>query len=117
MFDSIELNTKYNLIQITGNGITIDNLCIKHAGSHGIGSGTVDDLTVQNCEIGWIGGSIQFYSRTDRSRCPALETAFEIYGGCHRYTVKNCWVYECYDAGVTHQVSAEDKHLDMFDVT
>lgn len=116
VFDSIELNTKYNLIQITGNGITIDNLCIKHAGSHGIGSGTVDDLTVQNCEIGWIGGSIQFYSRTD-GHVVRFGNGVEIYGGCHRYTVKNCWVYECYDAGVTHQVSAEDKHLDMFDVT
>ena len=29
-----------------------------------------------------------------------------IFGGCDRFTVSNCWVYQCYDAGITHQYSS-----------
>ena len=31
--------------------------------------------------------------------------AVEIYGGASNYTVRNCYIDEVYDAGVTHQVS------------
>ncbi len=107
VFDSIEFNTKGNIIGIGGADVTIDNLCIKYGGSHGIGSGTVSGLTVTNCEIGWIGGSIQSYNAnaTTDGRATRFGNGVEIYGGCDRYTIDNCYVYQCYDAGVTHQLS------------
>ena len=116
VFDSIEFLPKFNLVQIGGDNIHIDNLCIRYAGAHGIGSGTVDGLCVTNCEIGWIGGTIQFYS-SETGHVVRYGNGVEIYGGCHNYTISNCWIYECYDAGVTHQVQARERHLDMFDVT
>lgn len=33
----------------------------------------------------------------------------EIYGGCHRHTIENCYIYQCYDAGITHQYSFRSK--------
>ncbi len=81
-----------------GNGVTIDNLCLKYIGAHGIGYGDTENLTVQNCELGWIGGSLQPCARIVR-----YGNAVEIYGACRNFTVENCYVYQCYDAGVTHQ--------------
>ena len=109
LYDEIEFNTKTNLISIRGNGITVDNVCIVHTGSHGIGSGTTDDLTVRNCVLGWIGGSIQSYTRNECGSCFRFGNGVEIYGGCHRYTIENCYVYQCYDAGITHQYSFRAK--------
>ena len=99
VFDSIELMYRGTLI--TGkSGVTLDNLCIKYSGGHGIGMGSVDDFTVTNCEVGWIGGSAQFYTNHYVIR---FGNGIEVYGGCKNYTVDNCYVHDCYDAGLTHQ--------------
>lgn len=101
-FHSIEFNVIGNGFRAEDN-VTVDNFCIRHIGSHGIGSGTTDGLVVTNCEIGWIGGSLQ--PRTNRVR---YGNGVEIYGGCKEYLIRNCWVYQCYDAGVTHQFSRNE---------
>ena len=107
LYNEIEFSTRGNVVSIRGNGVTIDNLCIMYGGSHGVGSGTVKDLTVRNCEIGWIGGSFQSYNSST-----GVPTRFgngvEVYGGCDGYTVKNCYIWQNYDAGVTHQFSSRE---------
>ena len=100
IYDSIEIMYRGNLISCTSN-VTLDNLCIKYTGSHGIGMGTANNVTVRNCEIGWIGGSAQHYHDYYIIR---FGNGVEIYGGCENYTVDNCYVYQCYDAGFTHQI-------------
>ena len=106
-FDSIEFNTGYNLISVKNNvnGVTIDNLCLKYTGIHGIGANTVNDLTVQNCEFGWIGGTCHTSSVEGRNYQTRLGNAVEIYGGCEDYLVQNNYIYQIYDAGITHQYS------------
>ena len=116
-FESIEFARNTNLVYIhhTDN-VTVDNICFKYEGGHAIaadgqpGSSLVlDDLTVQNCEFYWIGGSIQ-----DRIKNSALGTttvtydvrygnAVEIYGACDGFTVTNNYIYQVYDAGITVQ--------------
>lgn len=98
-FSSIEFCLRVNIIKIGGYNITIDNLCIKYGGAHGIGAGTCKELKVTNCEFGWIGGSI--LSGTTR-----YGNAVEIYGGCDGYTVDNCYIHQIYDTGITHQFSS-----------
>lgn len=113
-FSEIEFLTRGNVINIRGDGVTIDDLCVMYGGSHGIGSGTVKDLTVKNCVIGWIGGSIQFYRNGRPTR---FGNGVEIYGGCERYRVDHCWIYQIYDAGATHQLSTGgDSDCEMIDV-
>ncbi len=107
VFDSIEFNVKDHIIKIGGDNVTIDNLCLKYTGAHGISSGNVKNLTVTNCEIGWIGGSIQSYNANGNSDGSSTRygNGVEVYGSCDGYTVHNCYIYQCYDAGVTHQLS------------
>ena len=104
IFDSIEFNTASNIINVANEeNVTIDNLCIKYGGYHGIGAGSTKNLTVTNCEVGWIGGCpLTFSSAGVQER---FGNGIEIYGSCENYTVDNCYVYQCYDAGVTHQFS------------
>jgi len=101
LYENIEMNQKTNLIAAKSN-VTIDNLCLMYFGSHGIGSGTVSNLTVTNCEIGWGGGSIQHYKD---GKVVRFGNGIEIYGGLVNYTIDNCYVYQIYDAGITHQIS------------
>ncbi len=100
-FTSTEIGQGTNLISGVGHNVTIDNLCIKFTGAHGVayGDGTVG-LTVQNCEFGWIGGMIQH----DTTR---YGNAVEVYLATTDYTVTNCYIYEVYDAGITHQFFQE----------
>jgi hypothetical protein len=95
-FSSIEFGLKKHIIQVAGDNVSIDNLCIKYGGSHGIGSGARHGLKITNCELGWIGGSIHHAPTR-------YGNAIEIYGECSNYTVDHCYIYQIYDTGITHQ--------------
>ena len=100
-FTSTEIGQGTNLFSGVGHNVTIDNLCIMYTGAHGVGYGDgTNGLTVQNCEFGWIGGMIQH--GTTR-----FGNAVEVYLATTDYTVTNCYIYEVYDAGITHQFFQE----------
>ena len=103
-FSDMEFNVYGHGFRAVDN-VTIDNICIRHIGSHAVGSGTTEGLVVTNCEIGWIGGSIQIARGENSVR---YGNGIEIYGGCKHYVIRNCWVYQCYDAGLTHQFSSKE---------
>lgn len=117
VFDSIEAIVRRVTFRVGGNAnVHIDNICMKYycfgvsAGGHCVG------LHVTNCEIGWIGGNIQHYFGTDpnypqgtRGSVTRFGNAIEIYGGCEDYLVENCYIYQSYDAGMTHQVTTWKK--------
>ena len=115
VFSSIEALARCNLFHVGSNAnVHIDNLCIKYVGCHAIAAGgvCVRGLHVTNCEIGWIGGCIQHYFGTDpnypqgkRGTVTRYGNGVEIYGGCEDYEVSNCYIYQIYDAGITHQVT------------
>lgn len=113
-FDSIEFNSRLNLFTVNKNDVTIDNLCIKYAGSHGIGASTVKNLTVKNCEFGWIGGSIQTYNdvHDDFVQEVRFGNAVEIWGGCDGYYVTDNYIYQVYDAGITQQYTLTTNDLE-----
>ncbi len=104
LFTQIEFNIKGNVISNGSSQNThYDNLCVMYTGTHGIGSGTTKNLTVTNCEIAWIGGTLQNYKDGVATR---LGNGVEIYGGCDGYLVDNNYIWQCYDAGATHQYSS-----------
>ena len=100
-FDSIELCVRGNAVN-AGSNIVIDNLFIGYTGSHGIGTGTANNLIVRNCEIGWIGGSVQGETGTTRTR---FGNAIEIYGVGNNFQVYDNFIYQCFDCGPTIQVT------------
>ena len=114
LFGRIEALTHRPMFVIGDNeNVRIDNVCIKYVGHHAIcAGGHVKGLHVTNCEIGWIGGTIQNYYGTDpnypeggRGTVTRFGNGIEIYGGCEDYLVQNCYIYQSYDAGVTHQIT------------
>ena len=108
VFYNIEMSERAYLVTIPyhSESITIDNLAVKYGGTHGIGGGFIKGLNVENCEIAYIGGGIQSYARSaDGKEFTPLRygNGVELHSYCNGYTVKNCWVHDVYDAGVTHQ--------------
>jgi len=117
-FRSVEALPRRPMFSVgSDDHVRIDNLCLKYIGLHGVAAGGhVVGLHVTNCEIGWIGGTIQHYFGTDpnhpqggRGTVTRFGNAVEIYGGCEDYLVSNCWIYQVYDAGVTHQITTNGK--------
>ena len=119
VFDAVEAVTRRTLFAIGSNeNVRVDNICMKYVGIHAVAAGgeRVKGLCVTNCEIGWIGGTIQHYFGTDpnypqgrRGTVTRYGNGVEIYGGCDDYRVANCYIYQVYDAGITHQVTTNGK--------
>ncbi|MBQ8897407.1 MAG: hypothetical protein IJY86_02910 [Clostridia bacterium] len=107
-FSSIEFSVRRHGFTTTGPNVKIDNFCVCYVGSHGVGTGTTQGLTVQNCVFRWIGGSIQSEGIFGRNYGTRYGNAVEIYGGCNGYTVRNCWFFQIYDAAVTQQFNIGD---------
>ena len=100
-FDSIEFNVGKHIIDASSTNVTIDNLCVKYTGAHGIRSGSVNGFTIQNCEIGWIGGSIHAMDDDSYTR---YGNGVEVWGAnCVNFTVCGNYIYQIYDAGITQQ--------------
>ena len=49
------------------------------------------------------------YPQGRRGTVTRYGNGVEIYGGCRDYIVQNCYIYQIYDAGATHQVSTRGK--------
>ena len=122
VFQEIEAIPWNLCINACGNPhVHIDNICMKYA-RFGVGGGWphVIGLHVTNCEIGWIGGNIQNYSGADPNypegkygSVTRFGNGIEIYGGCEDFLVSNCYVYQVYDAGMSHQVSTNGRRFVM----
>ena len=121
VFSSIEAIPRRFAFEVGENeGVTIDNLCVKYYAFGVSAMGHVKKLKVQNCEFGWIGGNIQHYLGTDpnypqggRGTVTRFGNAVEVYGGCEEYWVENCYIYQVYDAGITHQVTTNGEKYEM----
>jgi len=114
LYDSIAINRGSHGLRVGGNNITVDNLEFIHFGFHGVSAPTTKNLVVTNCEFGWIGGSFQGGTYGGAR----YGNGIEIYGGCDYYLIDNCYVYQCYDAGITHQQSSGGtNNIIMKDVT
>lgn len=103
-FASIEMAEKRHVITVEGDDVLIDNLFVRYGGSHGIGAIDRNGLTVRNCVFAWIGGSLQGVdSQAKTASTTRYGNAVEIYVACRDYTVENCYIYQIYDAAITHQ--------------
>lgn len=104
VFDSIEFSVRQNIV-LPADGAVFHNLCLKYTGAHGIFGGDMG-YDVSFCEIGWIGGSPQYY-RYDNGKPEILGNGVECDGSYDHYSVTDCYIYQCYDAGVSNQDPSE----------
>ncbi len=103
VFDSIEISVGKNIFNVgNAHNVTVDNLCFKYGGAHGVGAGSCDGLTVTNCEFYWIGGS-------EQNSDVRYGNGVEIYGWATNFRVENCYFHQIYDAGITFQYGTSNK--------
>ncbi|MBQ9069904.1 MAG: hypothetical protein IJY23_00975 [Clostridia bacterium] len=126
IFDSIEaVSRRFGFVVGENNNVRIDNICLKYTGCHCVAATGKRNtgLHVSNCEMGWVGGVIHQYLGIDpnypeggRGSIGRFGNCIEIYGGCDSYTVENCYLYQCYDAGMTHQRTTGGEKVEMTNV-
>lgn len=105
VYSDIEICSNTHIMYGTANtqNVTIENLCLKYTGAHGIVFSTGSkNITVQGCEIGYVGGSMLSGQNV------RYGNGFEVVDNCDTIVAKDNWVYQCYDAGITHQSSNTD---------
>ena len=98
-FFDIEFGVRKNLFNVgKAKNVRVNNLCIKYCGCHGVSAESASGLTVDFCEIGWIGGSVHSYVDGKPSR---FGNAAAIFGECADFTVESCYIHDVYDAGIS----------------
>ena len=106
VYNSLEIGARVNTIRGTKSHLTVDNLHIQHCGAHGVQDIVGSHLTVTNCIFDWLGGSIlEGFRDVNIIR---YGNAIEV-GRCDGYLVKNNWMYQIYDTGITHQTGPQAK--------
>lgn len=97
VYDDIEICLGTSALKISkGANIVIDNLSIKYA-CYGISITSGSNITVTNCEIGYIGGGAT-------SGGIRRGNGIEFWdGAAGKNVVKNNWIYQCFDTGITWQ--------------
>lgn len=94
-WNDIEIGTYRTVVSLASN-VTMDNIAVMYTGYHGMDSGSgVSNITIQNCIVSYIGGS---YNDTNR-----LGNGIQFGISGSNLTVKDTYVSECYDAGITFQ--------------
>ena len=120
-FDEIEFNKGKNAIYLdSSKGVKsayIDNINFAFTGNHAVRSDTISNLKVTNCEIGFIGGSVQNYDSGEAAR---YGSGIEVYGSIisqtdnpvtDGFTVDNNYIYQVYDTGLTFQYSTTSSSI------
>lgn len=106
IYSSIEIGVCVNTIRGYASHLTVDNIHIQHCGAHGVQDVVGSHLTVRNCVFDWLGGSIlKGFAGGNTVR---YGNAVEV-GRCDGYLVKNNWMYQIYDTGITHQTGPQSK--------
>ncbi len=112
-FKSIEIGERINIVRGEPLNCSFDNISFKFTGAHAIGVSNARNFRVTNCIFSWLGGSVLWFNDDGSSTCygNAVET-----GICDGYFVENCWCYQLYDTGVTHQCSKGDGNREQKNV-
>ncbi len=98
VFSSIEMAPSEHIIMMRNDNHVVENLCIKYTGAHGVSTAGSNHHTVRGCEIGWIGGCLCGPGGVCR-----YGNGIELYNTTADCVIENNWIYQCFDAGYTHQ--------------
>lgn len=102
-FYSMEMGDLNHLILMMPetHDVIVENLCFKYGGSMAIQMlDGVKNIAIRGCEIGWIGGCYLPNFGDGKVR---YGNGIENWNGCDGILVENCWIYQIYDSGLSHQ--------------
>lgn len=107
-FENIEIAPEYSIfIADNKNDIRIDNICMKYTGWHGVKFANVENVSVTNCEVGWIGGT----GGSPTSSKTRWGNGIEFWERCKNILVDHCYVYQIYDAALTNQWKGDSDQI------
>ncbi len=104
VYDDIEIGTRETIIaaQKGTADVTIDNLALQYAGMFAFDAQeNTRNIRITNCEFGWSGGCRFMQGKV------GLGNAISYWKDTADALVGNCWIYQCYDAGITPQGTTE----------
>ncbi len=113
IFADIEIMPTESIMRLKDSkDVVVDNLCLKYSAGFAIHAPDIkDNITITNCEIGFIGGLWEGGSRPGtRVR---YGNAIEFWAGLpnvhiQNATIKNNWIYQTYDSAITWQGNQDD---------
>lgn len=103
-YDSIEIAHSMCAFTLKSN-VTIQNLAVKYVGTFGMRGceeGGINSVTINGCEIGWVGGT---HHSGENVR---FGNGIEFFMSAKDINVSNCYIYQAFDAGLTFQGAAAD---------
>ena len=105
VFYSIEVVSAINasLVKLTGNDITVQNLSIMYTGRHAVTGRGVKNIKIEGCVIGFCGGEYLPQGQT------SLGNGVEFWNDVENAYITNNYLFQCYDAALTHQGPAHQK--------
>lgn len=105
LYDSIEFIAGHYGIYFPKADTVVDNLCAMYCHGGINGSFTVINATIQNCEVGFVGGHLQGYDVFSGSNGTPTRygNGINFYGACDGYYVYNNYIHDVYDAGISNQ--------------
>lgn len=113
-FNSIEIGSDTGLISVVqdvanieeyAENVFISNIDLRYVGGHAIHYNRPRNGTITGCEIGWVGGSKHMNTDT------LYGNGIELWGDVDNVIVKDNYVYQIYDAGITFQGSGTFKNI------
>jgi len=103
-FRSIELCEKIHCIDESHvHDVVYENLALRYTAAHGIGGTMVKRIIVRGCDICWIGGGHLYTD--NKGNIVRYGNGIEFWADCEDVSVVSNRIWECYDAGLTHQSS------------
>ena len=106
-FDNIEISSTdvgFRASYITG--LYVENITFKHFTFGAFHLGEINDVSVQNCVVGWSGG--KFFNIDKNGNPVRYGNAFQVWYFGKNIKVRNCWIYQQFDAALTFQGSGEN---------
>ncbi len=125
LYEQIEFISPYYFTDGLANGLVLDNLAMKYS-TFGVCNGQwtdgtpVRDSMIQNCEVGYFGGSVQWYNEgsfaeenvtnDQRERCAQFESGGIGLDGSGN-VVRNNYVHHIYWGGISMEMREENGPL------
>ena len=109
LYREIEFLTSTGLFDNPASGCTLDNLFIGYGNGVNINEGV--DVTVQNCEVAWVGGVVSSYALdSDTGYAKGIQRLADAVGTCSSETrIINNYIHEMYHAGLGVEIFLEQK--------
>lgn len=116
-FDSIEISSADYIFYGVGSdrseyyyikNITISNLDLRYAGIHAMYLAFVQNININNCSIGWMGG--KYLSETNNTR---YGNGIELWRIAKNCSITNNYIYQVFDAAITFQGTETNQYTDL----